>query len=113
MHVLFVPDGRIADPKNVLLITDGKSNIKRDLTVPNAKNLKSSGARIYVFGVADYIPGIGEMVQVAGDNSSPNRDDYLFRLTNYDQFWNFSALVVTKLASTGKYISLSPEPCPC
>ena len=114
MHVLFVPDGRFADTKNVLLITDGKSNVKPDLTVPNAKRLKKSGAYIYVFAVGDYIDGIGELVQVAGSSSKPDDyQDYLFRLTNYNQFWNFSRLVVTKLESTGKYISLSPEPSPC
>ena len=84
------------------------------MTVPNAQRLKKSGADIYVFAVGSYIHGIGEMVQVAGSSSKPHDyQDYLFRLTNYNQFWNFSRLVVTKLESTGKYISLSPEPSPC
>lgn len=108
--------GRFANRKNVLLITDGRSNVKKNLTVPNADRLKRLGVHIYVFAVGSYIPGIGEMVQVAGSSSSSKPDDYqnyLFRLTNYNQFWNFSSLVVTKLASSGKYISLSPAPSPC
>ena len=112
-HVLFVSGGRFANRKNVLLITDGRSNVKKNLTVPNADRLKALGVHIYVFAVGSYIRGIGEMVQVAGSSSSSELDGYLFRLTNYNQFLNFSRLVVTKLASSGKYISLSPEPSPC
>ena len=112
-HVLFVPGGRFADRKNVLLITDGQSNVQPTLTVPNADKLKRLGVHIYVFAVGSYISGIGEMVQVAGSSSNPNPDDYLFRIKGYHQLWEFTKLVVTKLASTGKYISLSPQPSPC
>ena len=84
------------------------------MTEPNADKLKAFGVRIYVFAVGSYIDGIDELVRVAGRSSKPDeKKDYLFRLTNYNQFWNFSRLVVTKLESTGKYISLSPEPSPC
>ena len=112
-HVLFVPGGRFADRKNVLLITDGQSNVNKHLTIPNADKLKKLGVHIYVFAVGSYISGIGEMVQVAGSSSNPNPDDYLFRIKGYHQLWEFTKLVVTKLASTGKYISLSPQPSPC
>lgn len=112
-HVLFVPGGRFANHKNVLLITDGQSNVSPHFTKRNADRLKAFGVSIYVFAVGSYIPGIGEMVQVAGSKTSSKPDGYLFRLTNYNQFWNFSSLVVTKLASSGKYISLSPAPSPC
>ena len=112
-HVLFVPGGRFADRKNVLLITDGQSNVKKHLTVPNADRLKRLGVHIYVFAVGSYISGIGEMVQVAGSKDSGRPDAYLFRIKGYHQLWEFTKLVVTKLASTGKYISLSPEPSPC
>ena len=112
-HALFVPGGRFANRKNVLLITDGQSNVKKHLTVPNADRLKRLGVHIYVFAVGSYIPGIGEMVQVAGSSSNRNPDEYLFRIKGYHQLWEFTKLVVTKLASTGKYISLSPEPSPC
>ena len=112
-HALFVPGGRFADHKNVLLITDGQSNVHPTLTVPNADKLKRLGVNIYVFAVGDYIPGIGEMVQVAGSKDSTKPDPYLFRLKGYPQLWEFTKLVVTKLASTGKYISLSPQPSPC
>ena len=112
-HVLFVPGGRFADRKNVLLITDGQSNVQPTLTVPNADKLKRLGVHIYVFAVGSYISGIGEMVQVAGSRFSTKPDDYLFRIKGYHQLWEFTKLVVTKLASTGKYISLSPQPSPC
>ncbi|XP_073227422.1 integrin alpha-D-like [Porites lutea] len=105
--------GRFANRKNVLLITDGQSNVNKHLTVPNADKLKTLGVHIYVFAVGSYIPGIGEMVQVAGSKYSTKPDDYLFRIKGYHQLWEFTKLVVTKLASTGKYISLSPAPSPC
>ncbi|XP_073228234.1 collagen alpha-1(VI) chain-like [Porites lutea] len=105
--------GRFADRKNVLLITDGQSNVKKHLTVPNADRLKRLGVHIYVFAVGSYISGIGEMVQLAGSSSSSSPDDFLFRMNSYHQLWEFSKLVVTKLASSGKYISLSPAPSPC
>ena len=113
LHALFVPGGRFADHKNVLLITDGQSNVHPTLTVSNADKLKRLGVNIYVFAVGDYIPGIGEMVQVAGSKDSTKPDPYLFRIKGYHQLWEFTKLVVTKLASTGKYISLSPQPSPC
>ena len=114
MYVLFVPGGRFAFRKNVLLITDGQSNVQPQLTKANADKLKRLGVHIYVFAVGSYIPGIGEMVQVAGSSSTPTpAEGYLFRINGYHQLWEFSKLVVTKLASTGKYISLSPAPSPC
>ena len=114
LHVLFVPGGRFADRKNVLLITDGRSNVDTHLTKRNADKLKGLGVHIYVFAVGSYIPGIGEMVQLAGSKySGPKPDDYLFRIKGYHQLWEFTKLVVTKFASTGKYISLSPAPSPC
>ena len=112
-HVLFVPGGRFADRKNVLLITDGLSSVTPHLLKHNVDRWKELGVHIYVFAVGSYIPRIGEMVQVAGSSCNTKPDDYLFRINSYHQLWEFSQLVVTKLASTGKYISLSPEPSPC
>ena len=112
-HVLFVPGGRFANHKTVLLITDGRSNIDQHLTKPNADKLKAIGVHIYVFGVGSRIPGIGEMVQVAGSSSSSKPDGYLFRVEGFGALAKFSELLVKKVASTGKYISISPYPSPC
>ena len=112
-HVLFVPGGRFADRKNVLLITDGQSNVDQHLTKRNADKLKAFGVHIYVFAVGSYIPGIGEMVQVAGSSSSSKPDDYLFRVEDFGAFAKFGELLVRKVASTGKYINISPDPSPC
>ena len=111
-RVLFVPGGRFADRRTVLLITDGQSNVDDHLTVSNARILKNFGVNIYVFAVGSYIPGIGEMVQVAGNRSSTKPDSHLFRLDDYNKLWEFSKLVVEKVASTGLYRSLSPDPSP-
>ena len=112
-HVLFVPGGRFANRRNVLLITDGQSNVDQHLTKLNADRLKAFGVHIYVFAVGSYISGIGEMVQVAGNSSSSERDGYLYRVKDYGALAKFSELVVQKVASTGKYISISPDPSPC
>ena len=53
------------------------------------------------------------MVQVAGISSSSKPDGYLFRVTDYGELAKFSELLVKKVASTGKYISISPDPSPC
>ena len=112
-HVLFVPGGRFANRKTVLLITDGRSNVDQHLTKLNADRLKDMGVHIYVFAVGSYIPGIGEMAQVAGSSSSTEPDGYLFRVSDYGELAKFSELVVRRVASTGKYISISPDPSPC
>ena len=112
-HVLFVPGGRIADRKTVLLITDGQSNVYQHLTKLNANKLKALGVHIYVFAVGSYISGIGEMVQVAGSSSSTEPDGYLYRVEGYGALATFSEMMVKKVASTGKYISISPDPSPC
>ena len=112
-HVLFVPGGRFANRKTVLLITDGQSNVDQHLTKLNADRLKGMGVHIYVFAVGSYISGIGEMAQVAGSSSSTEPDGYLFRVSDYGELAKFSELVVRRIASTGKYISISPDPSPC
>ena len=70
------------------------------------------GVHIYVFAVGSYITGIGEMAQVAGSSSSTEPDGYLFRVSDYGELAKFSELVVRRVASTGKYISISPDPSP-
>ena len=112
-HVLFVPGGRFANRKNVLLITDGRSSDDSHLTKRNADKLKALGVHIYVLAVGSYISGIGEMVQVAGSSSSSKPDRYLFRVNDFGALAKFSELLVKKVASTGKYISISPYPSPC
>ncbi|XP_073228239.1 collagen alpha-1(VI) chain-like [Porites lutea] len=113
LFVESLTSGRFADRKNVLLITDGLSSVTPHLLKHNVDRLKGLGVHIYVFAVGSYIPRIDEMVQVAGSSCNPKPDDYLFRINSYHQLWEFSQLVVTKLASSGEYISLSPEPSPC
>ena len=72
------------------------------------------GIEIYVVAVGSYIPGIGEMVKVAGSNDPFMRPgDYLFRVHNNRGLWQVTKLIVQKMASTGKYVSLSPHPSPC
>ena len=112
-HVLFVPGGRFANRKNVLLITDGRSSDDNHLTKRNADKLKAFGVRIYVLAVGSYISGIGEMVQVAGSSSSSKPDGYLYRVEDFGALAKFGELLVRKVASTGKYISISPYPSPC
>ena len=112
-RVLLVSGRRFADRKTVLLITDGQSNVDKELTVRKARNLKTFGVNIYVFAVGSYIPGIGEMVRVAGNSSSSEKSGHLFRLNGYEELWEFSKLVVEKVDSTGRYRNVSPDPSPC
>ena len=75
--------------KIAFLVTDGKSNVDPDKTIPNANLLKSTGVEIFVVAVGNYISGIDEIVKVA----SPDRKGHVFRVANMTGF-----LDVTKLA---------------
>lgn len=83
----------------VLLITDGQPNVDRHLTIPNAEELKKIGVDIYVVAVGSNFD-IVEIVKVAGPGSYyPNRprEDYLFRVQDYNGFLNITKLVVHKV----------------
>ena len=114
-HILLVLGGRVSSRKRVLLFTDGQSTIQKQLTIPKANNLKNMGVEIYVVAVGSYNwAGIGEMVKVAGSSDPYMRPgDYLFRVHSYKGLWEVTKLVVQKMASTGKYASLSPYASPC
>lgn len=106
--LFFLVKGRrpLANSKRVLLVTDGRSNIRSHLTIPNANALKASGVTIYVVAVGDYISGIDEMVKVA---SNPSTD--LLRVKDYDEFWDLIQFTV-KVVSPGKYNVVDYKP-PC
>ena len=96
----------------ILLITDGQSNIKRHLTIPNADKLKNMGVEIFVVAVGSYINGIGEIVKVAGSSYRFMRpEDYLFRVRDYNEFLNVTKLVVKKVS--GKHVPVIPYSSTC
>ena len=109
LRFIFLVKGRHPFPKRkmVFLLTDGRSNVRRDLTVPNANALKAIGVEIYVVAVGSSIYGIDEMVKIA---SYPPQD-YLFRVKNLKGFWAIIQLIV-KLISPGKYQVVNYDP-PC
>ena len=113
-HILLVLGGRVSSEKKVFVITDGQSNIQKQLTIPKANNLKNMGVEISVVAVGSYISGIAEMVKVAG-SSNPFKlpEDFLFRVENYQGLWHVTELIIKKMAATGKYTILSPYPSPC
>ena len=106
--LIFLLKGRRSSPhsKWVFLVTDGKSNIRSDLTIPNADALKASGVKIFVVAVGNSISGIDELVKVA---SNPFRD--LLRVKDFSGFWNLIQLAV-KLVAPGKYQFVNYNP-PC
>ena len=91
----------------VFLVTDGQSNVHANMTIPNANALKTSGVDIYVVAVGNYISGIDEMVKVA----SHPPEKFLFRVSDYQGFWNIVKLIVKKV-SPGKYSIVNYDP-PC
>ena len=111
-HILPVLGGRGNTRKVVLLVTDGQSNIKRHLTIPNADKLKNMGVAIYVVAVGPTINGIDEMVKVAGTND-PYMDPkkYLFRVTNYRGLLEVTKVVLKKVS--GKYVPAIPFSATC
>ena len=98
--------------KRVLLVTDGRSNHYKRLTIPKANALKRDGVQIFVIAVGNYIPGIDEMVKVAG-GFSPfgfplDPKNFLFRVKTYSNFMEVVKLVV-KQVSPGKYSIISGQ----
>ena len=91
----------------VFLVTDGQSNVDANMTIPNANALKTSGVDIYVVAVGNSISGIDEMVKVA----SYPPEKFLFRVSDYQGFWNIVKLIV-KNVSPGKYSIVNYDP-PC
>ena len=106
---IFLIKGRHTFPtrKMVFVLTDGRSNVRRDLTVPNANALKTIGVEIYVVAVGASIYGIDEIVKIA---SYPPKD-YLFRVKNLTGFWQIIKLIV-KEVSPGNYRFVNYDP-PC
>lgn len=93
----------------VLLMTDGQSNVRRDLTVPNAEKLKGINVEIFVVAVGNTnMRGIPEMVRVA---SSPP-ETHVFRVErNSDMKYAFE-LALEKINYTYKAKKPLPNPCP-
>ncbi|XP_031551728.1 uncharacterized protein LOC116288997 [Actinia tenebrosa] len=65
--------GRELSFKRVLVITDGQSNIRRNMTIPIARRLKAQGIEVFVIAVGEYLDGIDELSKMA---SSPNAHMY-------------------------------------
>ena len=82
----------------VLLVTDGRSNEKRHLTITKANALKKSGVQIFVVAVGRYIRGIDEIVKVA---SYPPKH-FVLRVKTLDGFWRIIQLIIKRVAP-GKY----------
>ena len=84
--------------KIAFLVTDGRSNIESDKTIPNANKLRSSGVEIFVVAVGNYISGINEIVKVA----SPDRKNHVFRVNDMSGFLNVTELAYD-LFAIGRY----------
>lgn len=85
---------RAAANKVVFLITDGRPNWDRSITIPTAEALKKEGVEIFVMAVGPNIKDIHKMVKVA--SSPPER--FFFRVNNLSGLLNVIALVAKKIA---------------
>lgn len=106
--VNFIAAGRgFNSRKVVLLLTDGKSNVEEDKTIPNAQKLKDRGVEVFVIAVGgQHIQGIDEMANMA---SFPPAD-YLFRVEKVGGFLEVVNLAIkqvdpAKYAILKKYVS--------
>ena len=88
----------------VFLVTDGKSNIKKHLTIPRAQALKRSGVKIFVVAVGGHVRGIDEMVNVA---SYPPQK-FLFRVKKLDGFSQIIKLMVQRYSPRKYAITKRP-----
>ena len=74
--------------RNILVVTDGQSNIKKDLVKFNANRLKSMGVEVFVIAVGEYLEGIKEMVEIASST-----DAHMYRVANMRGLVNVVKLV--------------------
>lgn len=70
------------------MVTDGQSNIKKDLVKFNANRLKSMGVEVFVIAVGEYLEGIKEMVEIASST-----DAHMYRVANMRGLVNVVKLV--------------------
>lgn len=78
---------RVGSFRRVLVVTDGQSNVKRNKTLSNARELKIYGAEIFVVAVGDYVEGIDELVQMASS------DAHLYRAGDMQGFVEIVKLI--------------------
>ncbi len=96
--------------KLVLLLTDGRSNINRHKTIPNAQKLKDNGVEVFVIAVGGkHITGIDEMAHMA---SYPPAK-FLFRVEKVGDFFEVVKLAIKEVAPgqykiLKKYVSSCP-----
>lgn len=65
--------------KSVLVITDGLSNIKSELTLYRAAKLKRINVEVFVVAIGKYIKGINEVVGMA-----TSKEFHLFRVESVE-----------------------------
>lgn len=63
--------------KRILIVTDGQSNVKKQLTLYKAFKLKNMGIEIFVIAIGSYLRGIAEIVGLASST-----DAHLYRVKN-------------------------------
>lgn len=69
--------------RSALVMTDGKSNINKNQTIPQANLLKAAGVEVFVLAVGSYSPaGIQEMRDIC----SVPYQDHLFRISDFKSF---------------------------
>lgn len=61
--------------KRILIVTDGQSNVKKQLTLYKAFRLKNMGIEVFVVAVGNYLRGIAEIVGLASST-----DAHLYRV---------------------------------
>ena len=99
MCVVVLTEGkRPGVTKVAFLVTDGRSNVDPDKTIPNANLLKNTGVEIFVVAVGNFNTGIDEIVKVA----SPDRKKHVFRVADVSGFLDVIKLAYD-LVAPGRY----------
>ena len=80
----FNPEGY----KNVLLVTDGLSNMGKDMTLFKAFGLKNEGVEIFVVAVGGFSFGIQEIIGLASST-----DRHLYRVLDFDGLIEVTSLI--------------------
>ena len=92
-----------------MLLTNGRSNVEREKTIPNAQKLKDRGVEVFVVAVGDQnMDGINEMAHIATYPPS----NYLFRVEKIGDFFSMVNLAIKEVAP-GQYKTVDRYPSLC
>ena len=84
--------------KRVMIVTDGRSNLFKELTLWRSLQLKFMGVEIYVMAVGKHVHGIQELASIATTASA-----HMYRVKDFTSFVKVVKLIPSWQAMRDRY----------